>query len=186
MTRSELFGTACKTCRRLGRKCDRTLPACVRCNNRGVVCEGYVFPWVGTATPVGTGSTNNSKGRTIAHSRTEQRLNKLRKTKIDDDQISLTLTSAKTTAAVPDSNSGLLRLFGAVQDDGTASRVETTSQEKNRHIFIDLSSSAFRLPPDLGPPNDNIGPLITYCQASPICYALRRKQANITWRYQQA
>lgn len=41
--------TACKNCRRRGRKCDRTLPSCVSCQDRGVSCEGYVTRWVGVA-----------------------------------------------------------------------------------------------------------------------------------------
>ncbi|KAF2120267.1 fungal-specific transcription factor domain-containing protein [Lophiotrema nucula] len=49
MIRSDKFGTACRTCRRRGRKCDRTLPACLSCSKRGVVCEGYVLRWVGAA-----------------------------------------------------------------------------------------------------------------------------------------
>ncbi|QGA16161.1 hypothetical protein EYB26_003828 [Talaromyces marneffei] len=40
------FGIACKTCRRRGRKCDQTLPKCMRC---GVECEGYPLRWVGLA-----------------------------------------------------------------------------------------------------------------------------------------
>jgi hypothetical protein len=46
MSRHNLFGTACKNCRRRGRKCDRSLPTCTSCSLRGVVCEGYVLRWV--------------------------------------------------------------------------------------------------------------------------------------------
>lgn len=42
-------GIACKTCRRRGRKCDRTLPKCESCHGRGVECEGYPLRWVGLA-----------------------------------------------------------------------------------------------------------------------------------------
>lgn len=44
-----LFPTACKTCRRRGRRCDRTLPTCLSCRCKGIVCEGYVTRWVGVA-----------------------------------------------------------------------------------------------------------------------------------------
>lgn len=42
-------GTACRTCRRRGRKCDRSLPTCQSCRDRGVLCEGYVLRWAGVA-----------------------------------------------------------------------------------------------------------------------------------------
>ncbi len=74
-----LHGTACKGCRRRGRKCDRTLPTCLSCKDRGVACEGYVTRWPGVAArgklagksiPVrdGTIPTRRTK-RTIPHSR---------------------------------------------------------------------------------------------------------------------
>jgi hypothetical protein len=44
-------GTACVTCRRRGRKCDKTLPSCRSCANRGVLCEGYVLRWSTSASP---------------------------------------------------------------------------------------------------------------------------------------
>jgi Fungal Zn(2)-Cys(6) binuclear cluster domain len=46
MSRNNLFGVACRTCRRRGRKCDRSLPTCMSCRLRGVECEGYVLRWV--------------------------------------------------------------------------------------------------------------------------------------------
>jgi hypothetical protein len=49
MSHANKFGTACKTCRRRGRKCDRSLPTCRSCSERGVDCEGYVLRWVGVA-----------------------------------------------------------------------------------------------------------------------------------------
>jgi hypothetical protein len=49
MTSKPQFGIACKTCRRRGRKCDRTLPKCMSCHRRGVECEGYTLRWVGLA-----------------------------------------------------------------------------------------------------------------------------------------
>ncbi|KAH7310758.1 fungal-specific transcription factor domain-containing protein [Stachybotrys elegans] len=42
-------GTACRTCRRRGRKCDRTLPRCLSCEQRRVPCEGYITRWPGVA-----------------------------------------------------------------------------------------------------------------------------------------
>ncbi|KAI9150787.1 Beauvericin cluster-specific repressor BEA4 [Paramyrothecium foliicola] len=49
MNRAPLHATACKGCRRRGRKCDRTLPTCMSCERRGIVCEGYVTRWPGVA-----------------------------------------------------------------------------------------------------------------------------------------
>lgn len=42
-------GTACKTCRRRGRKCTRELPKCQSCLNKGIECEGYTLRWAGLA-----------------------------------------------------------------------------------------------------------------------------------------
>ncbi|KAH7237189.1 fungal-specific transcription factor domain-containing protein [Fusarium solani] len=64
--------TACKGCRRRGRKCDRTLPACLSCQRRGVECEGYITRWPGVAArgklagksiPVCDSSANTPKPR---------------------------------------------------------------------------------------------------------------------------
>lgn len=49
MSHRSLHGTACKGCRRRGRKCDRTLPTCLSCEHRGVACEGYITRWPGVA-----------------------------------------------------------------------------------------------------------------------------------------
>lgn len=49
MNRNGLFGVACKTCRRRGRKCDRRLPKCINCSLRGAECEGYTLRWVKVA-----------------------------------------------------------------------------------------------------------------------------------------
>ncbi|KIX99263.1 uncharacterized protein Z520_04839 [Fonsecaea multimorphosa CBS 102226] len=48
-TRHATHPTACRTCRRRGRKCDKTLPLCQSCKDRSVVCEGYVTRWTGVA-----------------------------------------------------------------------------------------------------------------------------------------
>ncbi|KIW68114.1 hypothetical protein PV04_04081 [Phialophora macrospora] len=48
-SRPHVHPTACRTCRRRGRKCDKTLPTCQSCKDRSVVCEGYVTRWAGVA-----------------------------------------------------------------------------------------------------------------------------------------
>jgi hypothetical protein len=64
--------TACRTCRRRGRKCDKTLPSCQSCKDKSVVCEGYVTRWAGVAArgrlrgrtiPVLLDEDNNNNGR---------------------------------------------------------------------------------------------------------------------------
>lgn len=42
-------GTACKTCRRRGRKCTKELPKCQSCLSKGITCEGYTLRWAGLA-----------------------------------------------------------------------------------------------------------------------------------------
>ena len=44
-TSTSTHGSACITCRRRRRKCDKTLPSCYRCEVRGILCEGYVWRW---------------------------------------------------------------------------------------------------------------------------------------------
>ncbi|KFY34747.1 hypothetical protein V494_06501 [Pseudogymnoascus sp. VKM F-4513 (FW-928)] len=56
MSQNNIFGVACKTCRRRGRKCDRSLPKCNSCSLRGVECEGYVLRWVDGAPSKGKSS----------------------------------------------------------------------------------------------------------------------------------
>jgi hypothetical protein len=65
MSRNNLFGTACRTCRRRGRKCDRSLPTCISCRTRGVECEGYILRWVavdGNARKTLSGQTGTAPG----------------------------------------------------------------------------------------------------------------------------
>lgn len=79
MSQKALHGTACKGCRRRGRKCDRTLPTCLSCERRGVVCEGYVTRWPGVAArgklagrsiPVSSSPITTSKGSSSRARRT--------------------------------------------------------------------------------------------------------------------
>lgn len=58
-TRHATHPTACRTCRRRGRKCDKTLPFCQSCKDRSVVCEGYVTRWANIA------ARGKLQGRTI-------------------------------------------------------------------------------------------------------------------------
>lgn len=42
-------GTECKTCRRRGCKCDKSLAEYHSCADKGIACEGYLFRWSGVA-----------------------------------------------------------------------------------------------------------------------------------------
>jgi hypothetical protein len=46
---NQCHGTACITCRRRKRSCDKRLPSCQACGSRGLYCEGYVLRWAGQA-----------------------------------------------------------------------------------------------------------------------------------------
>lgn len=46
---NKFHGSACKTCRRRGRKCTRELPHCKSCLDKGIECEGYALKWAGIA-----------------------------------------------------------------------------------------------------------------------------------------
>ena len=74
MSRGSLYGVACKTCRRRGRKCDRRLPKCANCGLRGAECEGYPVRWIdGARKPArnnrGRAHDTNSDGRLRSGSR---------------------------------------------------------------------------------------------------------------------
>ena len=47
MSNNELGGAACHNCRRERRKCDRSLPGCLKCGQRNQQCLGYgrLFRW---------------------------------------------------------------------------------------------------------------------------------------------
>lgn len=49
VSRHATHPTACRTCRRRRRKCDKTLPSCQSCCDRSITCEGYVTRWPGIA-----------------------------------------------------------------------------------------------------------------------------------------
>lgn len=42
-------GTVCKTCRKRAKKCDKLLPECSTCLDKGIKCDGYAFRWSGVA-----------------------------------------------------------------------------------------------------------------------------------------
>jgi Fungal Zn(2)-Cys(6) binuclear cluster domain len=167
MSHSGLFGTACKTCRRLGRKCDRTRPACMRCDQRGVVCEGYVFRWVGIgageplAVPVDSGT--NTSFTYNANPRTKRRPSRSRMTKIDNDITSSTCSLAESATVARQPQSDHPRIFEDIQDEGTISQAETKLKEKDRQIVMTLTSSKLDPQTKMSSPNDNLGPLIKYC-----------------------
>ena len=63
-------GAACISCRRQGRKCDRTIPSCRACLDRGSLCEGYLLRWsTATSNPL-----SRKPGWTrLAHTRKSRR-----------------------------------------------------------------------------------------------------------------
>ncbi|KAI0856713.1 fungal-specific transcription factor domain-containing protein [Xylaria cubensis] len=59
---------SCHTCRRLRRRCDRSVPACFKCSKTGQKCLGYgkIFRWVDSKGAVGQGGQNQSAALTIS------------------------------------------------------------------------------------------------------------------------
>jgi hypothetical protein len=168
MSRNGVFGTACKNCRRLGRKCDRTLPACMRCNRMGVVCEGYVLRWVGTAArgplAVPVNSDTSSSDTHVAYSRKTRQSNKSGMTKFNNDKMSSTSSLTKPATIVPQLDYVVTSSFESILDDySTNARAGTMLQEKDRRHVTTLKSSSLEPPVEVGSSNDNLGALITYC-----------------------
>lgn len=104
MTSTSQSGIACKTCRRRGRKCDRSLPKCMSCHRRGVECEGYALRWVGLA------ARGSMAGRTYQPAtydtapRKEQASVSL-VSKIDDAHVGCVLPQRLNATGVPEQDS---------------------------------------------------------------------------------
>lgn len=160
------WGTACRTCRRLGRKCDRTLPSCIRCKHRGVTCEGYVLRWVGNAArgPFAEGvdqSTHHPKIQ-LASPRPKRPFNRSRMTRIDNNEPQRVTSFVESGTVVPILDSSPRSIQG-VQDIDIISPAIATPKKKDRLIVV--NPTLYQLNPlmELGLPNDNLGSLITYC-----------------------
>ncbi|KAI0554854.1 fungal-specific transcription factor domain-containing protein [Xylaria curta] len=59
---------SCHTCRKLRRRCDRSVPACFKCSKTGQKCLGYgkIFRWVDSKGAVGQGGQNQGAALTIS------------------------------------------------------------------------------------------------------------------------
>ncbi|KAF2670968.1 hypothetical protein BT63DRAFT_453340 [Microthyrium microscopicum] len=126
MSQANVFGTACKTCRRRGKKCDRSLPTCTSCSKRGVTCEGYNFRWVGVA----------ARGPLAGQAKP-----------VADDEVDSTPARKQRRSQVvetpdidPDINHGE-QLQGNNSDQAMVTS-STTSPESHTHIFESPASSA--------------------------------------------
>lgn len=64
-------GAACITCRRQGRRCDKTVPSCRTCVERGSLCEGYLLRW---SAPISSNPSSEKQSWTpLAHTRKAKR-----------------------------------------------------------------------------------------------------------------
>lgn len=75
-------GSACETCRRRRRKCDKTVPTCRQCVDRGILCEGYVWRWTEA---VSSSPSCVSKKRDTFPQSQARRLSRLNKQTPGDD-----------------------------------------------------------------------------------------------------
>lgn len=152
-----VWGTACKTCRRLGRKCDRTLPTCQRCKLRGVTCEGYVLRWVGN---VARGPVAAATEEITPYSRPKRRPSR---PSIDKNELQHITSPENSTTVVPLSQLSS-RLVQEVQDVSTVSPVTSMLPQENRAIAVNSALCQPNPMMELAPPNDNLGGLIGNCE----------------------
>ena len=141
MSRNNLFGIACKTCRRRGRKCDRSLPTCMSCSRRGVECEGYVLRWVDAAV------RGPLAGQTYGAPAHETDLNLALELR--------TPSQAKTTKADGVENS-------PHPEHVTGSECSSVHDTKSRAISI-LRQQSRSITMIVGIVSDDLGGLVKYC-----------------------
>lgn len=157
MNRNGVFGTACKTCRRRGRKCDRTLPTCVSCYQRGVECEGYVLRWVGAA------ARGNMAGQAYQSSTCDpvgaprRRRPSARSAKTDDgSDITYRPPQYRKTETTLEGKSGEYR-------DGSLVYPPPNDKETELQAITLLRQRNWKIPVVVAPPCDNLKALIGYC-----------------------
>ena len=141
MSQNNLFGIACKACRRRGRKCDRSLPTCMSCSLRGVECEGYVFRWVDAS------ARGTLAGQTYTTS--------YRETHLHLGQELSTPNKAKTTKADGVENS-------PHPEHVTGSECSSVHDTKSRAISI-LRQQSRSITMIVGIASDDLGGLVKYC-----------------------
>ena len=158
MNRQDVFGTACKTCRRRGRKCDRTLPTCTSCYQRGVECEGYLLRWVSAAARgymagqtylSGTGGPAASPRRRCPSTRS------LRPDDGSDIRYNLPQSPKTETFSRGDSSEN--------QDGSSASPLLPSDKETELQAVALSRHCNWKIPKVVGPPCDNLEALIGYC-----------------------
>lgn len=129
-------GRACLTCRRRGRKCDKTLPSCRSCANRGLLCEGYIMQWSTSATP---NCLKPEKANTLSHLR-------------------------YSTAVGAQGNAYVFVNGEELQEASSGSRTTIPSEKPEKSAAVSLltnSTSEYAINPSMIA--DGLGDLVHYC-----------------------
>jgi len=167
MSREAVFGTACKTCRRRGRKCDRTLPTCMSCRNRGVLCEGYVTRWVGVAargklagqtSPVSDDRDASCPRQPVS---TRSRLPSRRTNFCRGKPPNPTLCHKAITPSTPGVHTG--RVFDESKDDS----IDSSPSDASPNEMLIRRRRSWNLPIHVTRSCDNLEGLIGYCTRTP-------------------
>jgi hypothetical protein len=143
MTPKSQFGIACKTCRRRGRKCDRTLPKCMSCHQRGVECEGYTLRWI------------NQSAANDPTPRKEQASVRL-SSKTNDPYVSCVLPQRLDAARVLEGEA-----FGRQYSHSANST--SRGDETNLHLVTSPRRPTWTMPATLLPP-DSVQVFVNYCK----------------------
>ena len=157
MSRSNLFGIACKTCRRRGRKCDRNLPTCRSCSIRGVECEGYVLRWVDTA----AGGTSAGKINTAPGHETSLHLSLPSKAKLTkaEELVNSQHPHHQTQIAL---KAKPLKIRKHVLESEGSSVHDT-----NPRAFFILRQQSRSILKFVGTVSDDLGGFVKYCMKTP-------------------
>lgn len=168
MSQKASFPTACKTCRRRGKKCDRTLPSCMSCTQRGVPCEGYVTRWVGVA------ARGKLAGETLPNSRKKES-KRLRQSSSAQLTSHLTAEASRNPEDVASSTPESIHTtvpLPAGDHQGSACRKHENAVDNNsppttvrhRYWFLTAQQRAPRICINALPDADNLQDLIRYCK----------------------
>lgn len=155
MSPPNLFGIACKTCRRRGRKCDRTLPKCVNCGLRGVECEGYVLRWVKAGIKGKESATPQTFALGYAHNASPS-LGMRHAEKVTDEAVFFDSTDS-SVLAVQDRD----RVTGPMGD--------VLEEVVIPDMFVSIGP-AINNPITRLMPHDDLDGLINYCQKQSYCF----------------
>lgn len=164
MSRNNVYGIACKTCRRRGRKCDRTLPTCKSCHLRNVSCEGYTLRWVNAS---GQGTLGGQISMDPNHEDAGWQLPHLALEKYSPRKPNRTGSREMSDSSLSDCQRVTASIQAPLNPYQVATRLKSpTAHDIQSRAISTLQRISSSIPMNIGLTRDDLGGFVNYCMPS--------------------